>query len=299
MLEGIHLLLTYKCNLECEHCFVFSGPNEEGTFTVSQIEALLSEAKKINSLEWIYFEGGEPFLFYPLMLKGIELANKLGFKVGVVTNCYWATSEDDAQLWLNPLKKLVMDLSLSEDHYHYGIDKADIPTKHALKAAQKLHIPVSIINIIQPPTDIVPKTTRVKGTPIIGGDVVFRGRAVDKLTHGLPMRKSEDLCECPYENLDKPSRVHIDAYGNVQVCQGLSIGNVWITPLSRLVKEYDCTSHPICSLLNIDGPLALAKQYEVSHEDKYVDACHFCFMMRKALLDQFPNYLSPRQVYGL
>ena len=299
MLEGIHLLLTYKCNLECEHCFVFSGPNEEGTFTVSQIEVLLSEAKKINSLEWIYFEGGEPFLFYPLMLKGIELAHKLRFKVGVVTNCYWATSEDDALLWLNPLKKLVADLSLSEDQYHYGLEKADLPTKHALKAAQKLQIPVSIINITQPLSNIASKTTKIKGAPIIGGDVVFRGRAVDKLTHGLSMRKSKDLCECPYESLDQPSRVHIDACGNVQVCQGLSIGNAWNNPLSQLIEEYKCKSHPICGPLNNGGPILLANKYEVPYSDEYVDECHFCFMTRRALLDQFPNYLLPRQVYGL
>jgi len=24
------LLLTYKCNLECDHCFVYSSPNAEG-----------------------------------------------------------------------------------------------------------------------------------------------------------------------------------------------------------------------------------------------------------------------------
>ena len=25
-LTGLHLLLTYRCNYDCDHCFVWSGP---------------------------------------------------------------------------------------------------------------------------------------------------------------------------------------------------------------------------------------------------------------------------------
>ena len=98
MLTGIHFLLTYMCNLECDHCFIYSGPRAKGTFTISQIQNVLDEATKIETIEWIYFEGGEPFLFYPIMLEGIKIARSMGFKVGVVTNSYYATSEDDAEV---------------------------------------------------------------------------------------------------------------------------------------------------------------------------------------------------------
>jgi hypothetical protein len=30
-----------------------------------------------------------------------------------------------------------------------------------------------------------------------------------------------------------------------------------------------------------------------------VDECHYCFEVRKALIDKFPEYLAPRQVYGI
>ena len=46
MLTGIHFLLSYKCNLECDHCFVYSGPRAEGTFSLSQIRKVLEEAVK-------------------------------------------------------------------------------------------------------------------------------------------------------------------------------------------------------------------------------------------------------------
>ena len=119
MLTGIHFLLTYKCNLECDHCFLFSSPYAEGTMTLPQIRRVLEESQRIGSVEWIYFEGGEPFLFYPSMLEGVRLARSMGFEVGIVTNAYGAISEEDAELWLRPLAELgVAYLSISDDSFH-------------------------------------------------------------------------------------------------------------------------------------------------------------------------------------
>ena len=100
MLTGIHILLTFMCNEACDHCFVFSGPNAKGTFTLSQLRTVLDEATKLGTIEWVYFEGGEPFLFYPTMIEGMRIARSKGLKVGLVTNAYYATSEEDAELWL-------------------------------------------------------------------------------------------------------------------------------------------------------------------------------------------------------
>ena len=47
--------------------------------------------------------------------------------------------------------------------------------------------------------------------------------------------------------------MHVDAYGNVQVCQGISIGNMWQTPLSELVRDYDAARHPIVGPLLTGG----------------------------------------------
>ena len=46
MLTGLHFLLTYVCNSECDHCFIYSSPRASGTFTSDQIRELLDEATK-------------------------------------------------------------------------------------------------------------------------------------------------------------------------------------------------------------------------------------------------------------
>jgi len=299
MLTGLHFLLTYMCNLECDHCFVYSSPNAKGTFTLKQIEKVLEEAVKIGTVKWIYFEGGEPFLFYPIMVEGIRIANKMGFKTGVVTNGYYGTTKEDAEVWFKPLKEEgVSDLSISDDSFH-SEDEKDNPAKRALQAAKKLGIPLNSIRIEKPTIETPLDKEQNKGAPVVAGGAVFRGRAVEKLVEGLPQRNWKEFTECPYEDLREPERIHLDAYGNVHICQGLSMGNMWKTPLSELFKNYNADSHPICAPLIRGGPALLAKEYNVEHKETYVDACHFCYLLRRELIEKFPQYLAPKQVYGM
>ena len=113
MLTEIHFILTYACNFECDHCFLYCSPKSKGAFTISQVTRVLDESKKIGAVKWITYEGGEPFLFYPLLKEGIKRAHAKGFKVAVVTNAYGANSEEDAELWLNLWPKRVYRFSIS------------------------------------------------------------------------------------------------------------------------------------------------------------------------------------------
>jgi len=303
MLSGIHILLTYQCTFECDHCFLHCSPLSEGTMTLAQVRTVLQEAQRIGTVEWIYFEGGEPLLYSLSMLEGVRMARNMGFDVGVVTNAYWAVSDEDADLWLRPLAEQgIADLSISEDEFHCG-EEEEAPAKRALASARRLGIPTSAICIEKPVIEAaleeVPGSGQEKGTPVVGGGVMFKGRAADKLTDGLPRRMWQTLTECPYEDLASPSRVHVDSYGHVHVCQGVSIGNMWQKPLSEIVRDHHADLHPICGPLMKGGPALLATEYDIVHEDGYVDECHFCYSLRQALRERFPESLGPEHVYGL
>ena len=295
LLTGIHFLLTYTCNFECDDCFLYCSPKSTGTFTIKQVRQVLDEAVKIGTIKSIYFEGGEAFLYYPIMLESIKLARERGFEVGIVTNAYWATSIEDAKIWLKPIKELgISDISMSDDSFHYG-EEGENFSKNAIKAAKSLEMPVKVICIEKPAV----KQQKERGEPVVGGGVMFRGRAVETLTENLPRRTWKELKECPYEELKDLSRVHVDSQGNVHVCQGISIGNMWKIPLSEIIENYDAESHPICGPLLRGGPAALCEEQGLHHEDGYVDECHFCYMMRITLIKKYPKLLCPKQVYGL
>ncbi len=298
MLDGIHFLLTYACNFECDHCFLYCSPWSQGTFTIRQVTRVLDEGVKLGSVESIFFEGGEPFLYYPLLREGVQRAAERGFKVGVVTNGYGANSEEDAELWLKPLAEAGLTyLSVSNDQYHYG-EEAENPATIAHRVAQRLGINTASI-CIEAPVVTQAEEGEDKGQPVVGGGPKFRGRAVEKLSQGLPLQPWQDFRECPYEELESPSRVHVDTFGHVQVCQGISIGNMWETPLAELITNYRADAHPVCGPLLRGGPAELAKALEETPATGYIDACHLCYLTRRAAIDRFPQALAPRQVYGI
>ncbi|MFX1386473.1 MAG: radical SAM protein [Promethearchaeota archaeon] len=299
MLKGIHFLLTYACNYTCDHCFLYCSPNSKGTFTLAQIKQVLDEAVKIGTVEWIFFEGGEPFLYYPIMVEGLRISKALGFETGVVTNSYWATNVEDAEIWLEPISEIgISDFSISNDTFHFGDEEVNL-SKRAEKAAKNLNLPLSSITIDEPTIEMGIDKDHEKGEPVIKGGAMFRGRAIETLIEGLPRKSWDEMNKCPYEDLEGLGRIHVDPFGNAHICQGLSIGNFWQTPLSELIEKYDANNHPICGPLIQGGPAQLVRKYQIEHEHEYVDPCHLCYLARLQLLDKFPEYLAPKQVYGL
>jgi len=168
-LSSLHILLTYQCTLECDHCFVWGSPWQSGTLTVSRLQSILLQAKEAGSIASIYFEGGEPFLYYSLLLGGVRAAVEMGFQVGIVSNAYWATSLEDARAALAPFAGLLKDLTLSADLYHSS-DPAAALVANARQAALDLGIPTGTLFTPQP---------EVPGTDT--GTLMYRGRAARKL----------------------------------------------------------------------------------------------------------------------
>jgi len=295
-LTGLHLLLTYQCTFECDHCFVFGSPSQTGVMTIAQIREILRQAREAGTIERIYFEGGEPFLYYAVMVKGIQEAVKAGFGAGVVSNAYWATSPDDALEWLRPLAGLVADLSISSDLYHYN-ERDSLHAQDAARAAQQLGIPLGTICVAQPEETNAMLTV---GQILTGESaVMYRGRAACKLVSRAELQPWQRFDECPHENLREPGRCHLDPLGNLHICQGVSLGNIFETPLKEICARCDADAHSICGPLLNGGPAALVTEYTLPHEESYADACHLCYQARQELRTRFPEILRPDQMYGV
>jgi hypothetical protein len=296
-ISELDLLLTYKCNLECDHCFVFGSQDATGTMKISDVREILKQARRIKSVDWICIEGGEPVLYYPILLWGLREAKKQGFKTGFITNAYWATSVEDAKEWLKPVSKIgISDLIISDDLFHYSNEEENL-SKYAFQAAEELGIPVSRISIEQPKKYMLQREWR--GMPVRNGTVLFKGRPAEKLVEGLPKRPWQEFDKCLDEDFSDQKRVHIDPFGYVHVCQGVTIGNMKKTSLVRLVERFDPYTHPICGPILNGGPVELVRKYHVDHDEGYVDECHLCYSTRLKLRNTFPETLAPNQMYGV
>jgi organic radical activating enzyme len=296
-LKGVHFLLTYRCDLECDHCFVWGSPKAKGVFTLKQIRNILTEAKKLGTVNYVSLEGGEPFLYYPIMIKTAEEAANLGFRVEILSNCYWATCQEDAAEWLLPIAKVGnVDLSLSSDFYH-GEAWETREVKNAVKAANTLNMKTGILAIKYPDSD-VPCPSEIEGAKVGLYELMYKGRAFSKLTEKAAKKPWSEFTKCPYENFSKQERVHVDPLGYVHVCQGISIGNAWQTPFSKIIEEYDPFENPILEPLVRGGPVALVEKFSLPHDEVYADACHLCSAVRLILRNKYPGILVPDQMYG-
>jgi len=294
--SGIHLLLTYQCNLECEHCFVWGGPKQTGTMTLRQVRNILDQTKDLGTVEWIYFEGGEPFLYHPVLVQGVRRAARMGFRVGIVTNGYWATTVEDAVAWLRPFAGRLQDLSVSRDPYHEAPMLRGF-AENAMTAAQSLGIPAGEIHIASPEaTDAIASVGQL---PRGESCVMFRGRAAATLADRARRRPWTDLTKCPHEDLRHPGRVHVDPLGEVHLCDGLSVGNLFRRPLVELCGTFRPDDDPVVGPLLRGGPAELVRRYDLPHSDGYADACHLCDEARMRLRGRFPEILTPDQMYGV
>ena len=294
-LNGLHLMLTYQCTFECDHCFAWGSPWQSGTMTIENFRYILNQAKEAGFVEWIYFEGGEPFLYYQTMLAGVNEATKYGFKVGLVTNSYWATSDEDTFLWLEPLAGKIQDLTISSDLFHFS-EKKSKQSQRVAKVANQLNIPTGVICIEQPNIESVSTIGQI---PPESSSIMYRGRAVEKLIDKTSLYPADVFTKCPHEKLDDPGRVHIDPFGNMHICQGISIGNIFTTSLSEICGSFDPQAHEIIGPLLEGGPFQLANQYGVPVPNAYADACHVCYETRKILRNKFRDILLPDQMYGI
>jgi hypothetical protein len=295
-LTGLHFLLTYQCNFECDHCFAWGSPNQKGVMTLGDIRRFLLQAKKTGTVTSVYYEGGEPFLYYATLLRGVWMAKRMGFSVGIVSNAFWATSPQDARAALRPFREKLNNISVSSDLYHYD-ELLSRQARDAAAAAEGFIIAVGTISVAKPEETNVEKVSGQLPERLSG--VMYRGRAVDKLAARADRFPWEQYKTCPHEDLREPGRVHLDPFGNLHICQGLVIGNLNKQPLHQICDAYDPESHPIVGPLLVGGPAELVHRYELPHEDVYADACHLCYVSRRALRERFPDQLGPDEMYGI
>lgn len=285
------------CDRECDHCFVWGSPDSRGVFTIERIMHILAEAKKLGTVDHVSLEGGEPFLYYPIMIRAIEEAARLGFSAEILSNCYWASCPEDAVEWLRPMAEVGnVALSLSSDLYH-GESWQIEEVVNAVKAAKSLDMEANILSIKYPKAD-TQCPSDIEGAKVGLSELMYKGRAASNLTQEAEKKAWSEFTECPYEELENPGRVHVDPSGYVHVCQGISIGNAWQKPFSEIIGEYDPHGNSIIEPLIRGGPAALAESFCLPHDEFYADACHLCYSTRCMLREEYPDTLNPDQMYG-
>ncbi|AKT40989.1 radical SAM protein [Chondromyces crocatus] len=135
MIETIVLHYTDRCNIECAHCCVSSGPKRTTKFEPAAARDLIQQAAALG-IGAVKFTGGESLLFPEEILELTRLAGSLGLEVGVVTNGFWAPTVEAGKAFLEPfVASGLRELDVSVDVWHWKfLDPGQVG--HAIAAAR-------------------------------------------------------------------------------------------------------------------------------------------------------------------
>jgi organic radical activating enzyme len=143
------IILTTKCNFRCAHCIAALSLYGKYRVTKELISNFIDELTKIPSVRVVVFTGGEPTLLMDELIYGIEYASKKGFITRLVTNGWWAQSEELAFRYIRMFKaKGLREINTSYDDFHskyVSIDNIANLIKAALN--EGLRVAVAVISI--------------------------------------------------------------------------------------------------------------------------------------------------------
>lgn len=109
--------MTNKCNSKCQICCYDCSPNRNDVIDEELMLQAINQTKELGDIDYICFSGGEPFLYFDLLKKGLKYAKDKGFMTAVATNGYWGRWPEDERK--DRIKELNVDLiRISTDEYH-------------------------------------------------------------------------------------------------------------------------------------------------------------------------------------
>jgi len=311
------ILLTYRCNAACAHCYENSGPTKRAIMPVEHLRELLREFKKLGFTgRDLHFAGGEPFFDYKHLIACFNVAKEEGMlPLGKLeTNGFWCKSDRVARERMSEIKEFgIGTLLISCDPFHQEF----VPIE-AVRTAERIGNEVFGEGVVRiGPREFFENPIEMMGLGDEEKEEVFRdllearpmrmiGRAANSLSHLVENYPKEDFAadRCGRKLLWKKS-IHIDPHGNVfpSVCAGISIGNTMKTPLSKIHDDFEISDHPLVQTLVERGPLPLMKEaIHAGFADKkegYSSKCHLCHEARAFFWQtgMYRDEVAPEEAY--
>lgn len=324
-------MLSYKCTAECRHCIYACSPDWNADWiSEDDLEAVLSQLagkilsatrgpKSVGLNEGLHFTGGEPFANFELLLKAVEIADRLKMpSIFVETNCFWAKDDRSARDKLKLLKsKGLRGIMISVNPFYLEF----VPFERTERAVRlSVEIFGRGVMVYQMEffrrfagrgfKDKVPfeEYLEIEGKDNLLHNVEFlmMGRAPYRLKELLkdiyPLHHPESYFSRRCGFL-RGIHNHFDNHCNYVpgFCAGVSFGDC--RNLDELLREgIETEEKPVLGFLmdeDLEGLMNLARDYGYAEDrDGYFSKCHLCIDIRRhlALEGDFME-LGPKEFY--
>jgi MoaA/NifB/PqqE/SkfB family radical SAM enzyme len=132
--------LNRRCKVGCASCNVGASPDNIEELSVQWLEALFERMGNLEFSGYIIWTGGEPFLSFEALKKGISLASQRGFHSEILTSGTWFENHPENLKSLAGAGNFSIRISLDAEHQ----DRVPMPMIISLiKKALELDIEVN------------------------------------------------------------------------------------------------------------------------------------------------------------
>lgn len=320
--DDIGVLLTYRCVSECAHCLYNCGPRHTAVMTTDTLREALEALAVYPQRPQVHLTGGEPFLYYPLLLEGVRMASERGIWVYVETSAAWCTDEEEAAIRFAELREAGLQSVLISCSPFHAVRIPPERTLCAIRAAQQVLGADRVMVYQRAFMDLMRRFGETRPTPLVryeetygldgakrllwdGYGIIPGGRAGYRLGYLVRRQPPEAFADqdCAWPLL-YAQHSHMDLHGNFipAFCGGLAVGD-W-HQLPQLLAEFQGAHYPpLIALLAERGPYGLFGMAQERYgyrplEEGYVGKCHLCVDVRRWLVTQtdFPE-LCPAEFY--
>ena len=100
----VNFRFTYHCNISCQHCYNFSGPeHKKSRLGIENILAIIDAMPEVG-IKKINITGGEPFLYQNELMEMIRAARANDVDtISIYTNGFWGKDPEKCKIILNRL----------------------------------------------------------------------------------------------------------------------------------------------------------------------------------------------------
>ncbi|MGA2091939.1 MAG: radical SAM protein [Sedimentisphaerales bacterium] len=318
------LLLTYKCNAECEFCYYNCSPKHGGLMPVEMALNCWRSLKELAGDDAkIHITGGEPFLYWERLVEILQEANKnnLGIVDMIETNGFWATDEKIIKDRLKTLDRLGMNrLKISCDPFHQEYVDIELvrrlaqiakellgDTRVLVRWEKYLVNPVAMKNISDTERE------RRYADALKDYPCRFTGRAGGQIAE---LFAKDTVGQIPKLNCRDAflgaKGVHIDPFGNVfsGTCSGIIVGNVTKTNLDEIWQKWQPDNDKVIERLFQAGPVGLLdeavrvgyklfERYAGKPAKQWAGKCHLCTNIRQFFFSKglYKSTIGPAECY--
>lgn len=312
--DQLVLTLGYRCNMFCSSCFIGERLHDHETeLTYEDCVEAIESAARLKTIGSVAFVGGEPFVYYKLMLRVAAYVHRhYQCPLNVTTNASWGKSPEMVQRLLDPLHALGlrwMLVSLDEYHLEFGtIRQAAL----CLDRAVGLGIDTSVQVILRKGGPRAADFREELASEIDVDAIKWIENPCSAIGNAETLLEPEDLtwhARVPVGGCNAGEILNVQPDGEVKPCCGaglmsdrLSLCNAKTESIYKGVQKAE-VDPLLNSLIAHQGPRELeAMLIEAGREDlverhaPFTDACHAChsFLNDEETLQVIEDQLAGR-----